>query len=111
MKQEPNSLDLSIIFLGLTIASPIAWEHHYGVLLPIFAVLVPTALPQKTFGKWTTAYLLVAFLLISQKLDKLTNLLWNSPLNFVQSYMFFGALLLLILLFRVTYLQTRRITG
>jgi hypothetical protein len=26
---------------------PIAWEHHYGILLPIFAYLLPCLLQKK----------------------------------------------------------------
>lgn len=36
-------LDLAVVALAATLASPIAWEHHYGVLLPLFALLVPAA--------------------------------------------------------------------
>ncbi|RYF64766.1 MAG: DUF2029 domain-containing protein, partial [Comamonadaceae bacterium] len=37
-KQPVTAIDLSLIMLALTFASPIAWDHHYGVLFPIFAV-------------------------------------------------------------------------
>ena len=37
-------LDLPILALTATVISPIAWEHHYGVALPLFAVVLPVSL-------------------------------------------------------------------
>ena len=36
-------------------ASPIAWEHHYGILLPISRVLVP-----RSAGRARLAWLIVS---------------------------------------------------
>ena len=35
----PAPLDFTLMGLVATLASPIAWEHHYGVLLPAFGLL------------------------------------------------------------------------
>src|SRR5262249_58972314 len=37
-------LDFCTMGLSATVASPIAWEHHYGILLPIFSVLLLSTL-------------------------------------------------------------------
>ena len=39
-------VDFCTMAVSATVASPIAWEHHYGVLLPVFAVVLVGALPQ-----------------------------------------------------------------
>ena len=40
-KQQANVADFCLAALSFTMASPIAWEHHYGILLPILAAIVP----------------------------------------------------------------------
>lgn len=95
-------LDLSIVLLSLTIASPIAWDHHYGIILPIFAVLVPTAIYSKELGNWIKPTLLIAFILSSQYIF-LTNLLADTAFNFLQSYMFFSSLFVLYLLYKLSH--------
>jgi hypothetical protein len=96
---------LALILLSLTIASPIAWEHHYGILLPIFAMVLPIAISQQPFGEWTTVYLWLAFLLTSQKLDEITSHLANTHWYVLQSYLFFGAMMVVFLLYRISHLQ------
>ncbi len=94
-------LDLSIVLLSLTIASPIAWDHHYGILLSIFAVLVPKAVFSKEFGNWLKPSLLIAFVLASQYIF-LTNLLADTGFNFLQSYIFYASLFVLYLLYKLS---------
>lgn len=36
---EARSADFLLMGLAATLASPIAWEHHYGILFPIFVCL------------------------------------------------------------------------
>jgi hypothetical protein len=36
---QPDAVEMSFVVLSATLASPIAWEHHYGILLPIYALL------------------------------------------------------------------------
>jgi hypothetical protein len=45
-----SALDLGMAALCCTLASPVAWEHHYGVFLPVYAVLY-TALLRQGAGK------------------------------------------------------------
>lgn len=107
MVKNPGSFDLALIMLSLTIASPIAWGHHYGILLPIFAIVLPLTISQRSFGVWTTAYLWFAFLLTSQEFDKITNHFSNTHWNILQSYQFVGAMMVLLLLYRISYLHQR----
>ena len=103
-RKSTSTVDLALLILSLTIASPIAWEHHYGLLFPIFALVTPACLQQKPFGRLSGTYLLVAYLLASQRFDFL-NLFANSVFNPVQSYLLFGALMVLGLLYRLTSLD------
>jgi alpha-1,2-mannosyltransferase len=74
VRRKPTSVELALIMLTLTIAPPIAWEHHYGVLLPIIAVAAPFLVLNRRLGRWTAPYLALAFVLCSQKLDGLANM-------------------------------------
>ncbi len=94
-----TTVDLVIMALSITIASPIAWEHHYGKLLPIYAGLAP-ALLWDSEHRWALAWLGISYLLTSNYLE-FVNALASTPFNFVQSYLLAGALLVLFLLYRV----------
>ena len=97
-KEQAAFIDFSLIALTATIASPIAWEHHYGILLPIYAVLLPYLLENPIFGKLTLPYLVISYGLCSNFL-KFTNVLAFVPvLNILQSYLFFGSLMVLVCL-------------
>jgi hypothetical protein len=94
-------VDFSIMALCLTMASPIAWEHHYGILLPIFAFLAPTLLERRVLGALTIPVLCTSYLLSSSYFH-VAKRLAATPLNVLQSYLFFGALLLLVFLHAMT---------
>jgi hypothetical protein len=85
--------DLSLMAVGCTMASPIAWEHHYGVTLPIYAVMLATCLGDRSRLMW----LGISYVLVSTYVPA-TNLLAGSPLNLLQSTLFAGAIILLTLL-------------
>ena len=101
-EHERDSLaDLLIAALSFTIASPIAWTHHYGVLLPMFAVALPATLGSARLGGGALTALAVAYLLTGNFFKDETERLADTPFNFVISYLFFGALILLVQLYRV----------
>lgn len=81
--------DFSSMAIASTMASPIAWEHHYGVALPIFLVTFVALRRSPTY----LAMALLSFFLITQFLP-ITNMLAATPLNFVQSYGLLGGLIL-----------------
>lgn len=60
---DDAALDLSVMMLGLTIASPIAWTHHFGILLPIFALIWPRLWYAKRYAaaRWMRITVAVAF--------------------------------------------------
>lgn len=105
LRKRPTLIDMSLVMLSLTIASPVAWEHHYGVLFPIFAVMLPAAMQQRPFGRWTLPLFWIGFTLTSQSFVTLTNLLADTRLNVLQSYIFFGGLLVLAMLYRMSWLE------
>jgi hypothetical protein len=92
---KSHAVDLAAITITATLASPVAWDHHYGVLFPIFALLV---------ARWGVepgaVGLGVAYLLVSNSWSPM-NLLSRVPiLNLLQSMELFGVLLLLVLCYR-----------
>ena len=86
-------LDFCTMVASLTLASPIAWEHHYGVLLPIFAVLFASVLGDRARMTWLAlAYVLAANFFLA------ANAFAPSALNVAQSYLLAAALVVLTLL-------------
>ena len=94
-----GALDLAVISLTVTMASPVAWEHHYGILLPLFAVTTAEVLRLRPFGGYTAPALAVAFIVTGQYFQPLQRLA-ATPFNPLQSYVLFGSLLLLLLWLR-----------
>lgn len=103
--ERAGGLDLCIAITTLTIASPVAWTHHYAVLLPVFAVAVGHAWQARELGASRMWLLALAWLLVANNFRAL-NRLADTPLGFLQSYVYFGGLLLLFLLYRL-----RRVTA
>lgn len=95
-KKMPYIVDFIIAALAFTLASPIAWEHHYGIMPAAFVVAALYAIDSSRRsakprdGKW----LLLAYIL-SASLFSITFMLAHSWANFLQSYLLIGALLLL----------------
>ena len=92
-QNRDRAIDLSLMAVSCTMASPIAWEHHYGVTLPIYAVMLATCLGDRTRLIW----LGISYALVSTYVP-VTNLLAGGPLNVLQSTLFAGAIILLVLL-------------
>ena len=91
-RREPV-LDLCLMAIACTMASPIAWEHHYGVALPVFAVLLAACLDNRLrLALAATCYVLMSTFVSA------ANLLAGTALNVFQSTLFAGALILLAVL-------------
>jgi len=103
-------LDFAVMALTATIASPIVWEHHYGVVLPIVALTAPFVILQSPAGRATPWLLTLSFLLMAQYLHEVQRLAytWWNPL---QSYALFGALLLLFLLYGSLLVRRETVAG
>ena len=95
-ERQASLFDLAIVSLTATVVSPVAWEHHYGILLPLFAATAGEMLRRRTFGTYTAAAMMLAFVLTGQFLQPLQRFA-ATPFNVLQSYVLFGALLLLAL--------------
>ena len=87
--------DLAALTLAATMSSPVAWEHHYGVLLPIFALLLPRLLDRpRALAVLGACYAVAASYL--HVLSRLSGTVWN-PL---QSLLLFVAAVVFVLLLR-----------
>jgi len=95
-------LDFMTATLTFTMASPVAWEHHYGILPPILIALLFALLTAPAAGRtvWLWVALAAAYV-ASANFFPIANLAAASWFNFVQSYLFFAALAVLWLLYRV----------
>jgi hypothetical protein len=101
-KSQADLFDLAIVSLTATVVSPVAWEHHYGILLPLFAATAGEMLRRKPAGAYTAAALMLAFVLSGQFFQPLQRLA-ATPFNVLQSYVLFGALVLLALWYRASW--------
>ena len=88
---QQRVLDFCVMALCLTLASPIAWEHHFGITLPMFAILLATA------DRRHLPWLALSYVLIATFVP-VTNLLAHTAGNVAQSTLFAGALILLAIL-------------
>ena len=95
VKERDQVLGFCIMALSITIASPIAWTHHYGLLLPIYAIAFARFLDDHKALIW-----LVLSYAMTSNLWATTKVFADTPINFVQSYVLFGALILLVVLYR-----------
>ncbi len=95
-------LDFLTAALAFTLASPIAWEYHYGIQLPILATVLFALLAQPQgrarMGLWVT---LAAAYVFSANYFFAANAMADTPFNFVQSYLLFAGFATLWLLFQV----------
>jgi hypothetical protein len=109
-KSKGSIIDFSIIALTATMASPIAWQHHYGILLVVYAFLLPYLLDKKILGNFKIPYLCLSYLL-SSNLFYLTTQLAYAPfkLNIVQSYLLAAAFMILALLYCISIRMNKRV--
>lgn len=88
-----QTADLGVAVLGVTMASPIAWEHHYGVLAPLLAMAAALAWTEPDLRRRRRLGLLLggAWLLSATYIQPAIRLA-QTPWNFLQSYLYVGAL-------------------
>jgi alpha-1,2-mannosyltransferase len=97
-KFRGTTADIANMGIVSVAASPMAWEHHYGIVFPIFVWL------WFSYGCWEqrrTWLLGTSFFLCGSWLSVTTFLASKPGLNLLQSYIYFGALLLMFLLYRL----------
>jgi hypothetical protein len=84
-------VDFLLFAMATVMASPIAWEHHYGAFFIVFLLWMSTA-----SRKWPVFLgLLGAYLLMTDNWAPLT-LLMDSRWTFLISHVFFGGLILFL---------------
>jgi hypothetical protein len=107
-KKDEKSILLSFLMTSLliTMASPIAWEHHYGILASIYACLFAILPEGRRYGHWLI-WLAISFWLTSNLL-MFTDLTADTRWNFIQSYLFGGAGLLVFIVYRCTRVEYHR---
>jgi hypothetical protein len=95
--QSVFTIEFMIAVLSITMASPIAWEHHYGFMLPMFACVIPRVLR----SRMNTGILIsvVAAYVLSSNYYQVTDAVADSALNVLQSYLYAGALLFLLCMY------------
>jgi len=103
-KLRGSAADIAAMGLASVAASPMAWEHHYGIVFGIFAWT------WFAYGQWQQKrpWLLgLSFFLCMNFLAAFNLLAGKRGWNVLQSYLYFGALLLLVLLMRLARQVTR----
>ncbi|HIG70808.1 MAG TPA: DUF2029 domain-containing protein [Myxococcales bacterium] len=102
--RSTGPIELAIIIVCATLASPTVWTHHYGVMLPLFAVALPCVLSlEESARKRCLFALATCFVLIGTNF-RVLNRLSETGFNFLQSYVYFAGLGFLALLL---WLRTR----
>jgi hypothetical protein len=100
-----TALDLSIAALTITLTAPIAWEHHYGILLPIYAAATPLVIAGRPLGRWTAPALAASYF-VAANYFQFTNRFADTWLNPLQSYLLVAALVLWVLLYRTAHARS-----
>ncbi|CAG1007400.1 hypothetical protein ANAEL_03531 [Anaerolineales bacterium] len=89
---ESKLADFLLMGLGATLASPIAWEHHYGILFPIFVcvwlILWFGNSPFKS--SWIKAAFVI-FYLVAANVFPFAKFVAESYFNILQSYLLMAA--------------------
>ena len=100
-RSRGHTSDFVLISLTATMASPVAWEHHYGILLPIYALLLPQLYQHRIWGSLTLPWVGLSYVLASNYFYIAKKFAALPLLNVVQSYLFLGALIALLMLYRL----------
>jgi hypothetical protein len=90
--------------LCFTMASPVAWEHHYGIALPAYIIAAADHQRRKIVQEGLPVMLVSSWILVGSNLQVL-NGASNTYLNPVQSYTLAGGILLLICLWNRSRLK------
>jgi hypothetical protein len=106
-----STLDLAVIIAAATMASPIAWEHHYGAFLPLFALALPACLKLAPHSKLPGWVLGASFLAVSVALLAPDAFFRPRSRGWMASHLFFGAILFFGLLIHLRRLSGRVATA
>jgi alpha-1,2-mannosyltransferase len=101
-----SALDMGIAALSVTMASPIAWDHHYGVLLPALVLAAGAALRLPAARRWWLVALGAAFVLGGSLWEPLL-FVEDPPANLVQSYVLTAGMAALFVMYRLAPVAAR----
>lgn len=91
--------DLACFSLAVTMASPVAWEHHYAILLPMLIWLWFADYGQRDKGRWGLVFAVIW--VVSADYLSPADLFAPVPgLNILQSTLYLAALAVLVLLMK-----------
>jgi hypothetical protein len=93
-----HQLDFLIIVLAATMASPVAWGHHYGILFPLCSAVLPVLFYAPPFGRWTAPLFAISYAAISNVLLRPNLIFTNRWLGLLGSHLFFGSVFIFLLL-------------
>jgi alpha-1,2-mannosyltransferase len=98
--RKPTLLEFQLAALAFTMASPIAWEHHYGILPLIFisAYFGLQNFSHNNRRKFYYLILSVSYVLAANFLGTIYRIA-ESPMNIIYSYLFFGSAILALLIY------------
>jgi alpha-1,2-mannosyltransferase len=101
-RDDKLGLDFVFAAWSFTIASPIVWEHHYGIAPAMFLVALVAIRDVHSRGRPILGYSILfglAFVLIAANINAPTNAWRDTPAGtLMQSYRFYGGLMLFALL-------------
>jgi len=108
-QKEARLVDFLLMGLGATMASPIAWEHHYGVLFPIFVCIwLMLWFGDGNKPDWRKTLFIGCYLISANNIPAF-NALAGTYFNFLQSYLLFAACGVFMLLLYIKYKPLRNL--
>jgi hypothetical protein len=113
LRQPPmvSPVDMLIVLVATTMASPVAWEHHYGMFLPIFAAILPELVCTRPMGRLTVPLFAVSYLAMAGVINYPQAIFVNRWQGLFGSHLFFGALILFVLLLRLRAVNESSASG
>ncbi|HEY0779690.1 MAG TPA: glycosyltransferase family 87 protein [Gemmatirosa sp.] len=90
--------DLLVVLAAATIASPIAWEHHYGVFLPLIIGVLPSLAADRPLGRMTLPFASLSYLAIACVVARPEWLFVTRLRGLAASHLFAGAVGTFVLL-------------
>lgn len=90
--------DFGVMLIAATIASPVAWNHHYGVCFPVMMALLPDLLHSPTARGALTRAFKVAFLSLGFVLFAPEVMLRSAASGMLLSHTYLGGVLLFVVL-------------
>jgi alpha-1,2-mannosyltransferase len=101
-REDRHGLDFMLAALAFTIASPVVWDHHYGVTPAMFLVALAVMRDLHARGQPMALYaalFLFASVLVNANLNAYFNTWRHTPTGtLMQAYKFYGGMALFVLL-------------